>query len=95
MLKAVNRLVTRAGVVAGAPLGHARRHRQHRLGQVRGLHLRLLIQAQHHGALGRGVVQADDLTTFSTKSGSVPATGAKRADRAWSQGVIATCAARK
>src|SRR6202042_3989375 len=47
-----------AGVVVGAPLGHAGHHRQHRLGPVQGLDLGFLVHAQHHRLLGRGVVQA-------------------------------------
>ena len=41
-----------ADVVVGAPLGHAGHHRQHRLGPVQRLHLRLLVHAQHHRPLG-------------------------------------------
>jgi len=44
-----------------APLGHAGHHRQHRLGPVECLDLCLLIHTQHHGALGRVVIQADDV----------------------------------
>lgn len=50
-----------ADVVVGAPLGHARHHRQHRLGPVQGLDLRLLIHRQHHRTLGRVEVQTHDV----------------------------------
>ena len=50
-----------ADVVVGAPLGHARHHRQHRLGPVQGLDPGLLVHAQHHRLLGRVVVEADDV----------------------------------
>src|SRR5438105_9087039 len=44
------------GVVVGAPFGHARHHRQHRLGSVQGLHLRFLVHAHDNRPLGRVVV---------------------------------------
>ena len=50
-----------AGVVMGAPLGHAGHHREHRLGPVQGLDLGLLVHAEHHGLLRRVVVEADDV----------------------------------
>ena len=48
-------------IVVAAPLGHARHHRQHRLGAVQRLDAGLLIHAQHHRPLRRVVVQADDV----------------------------------
>ena len=60
-----------ADVVVGAPLGHARHHRQHRLGPVQRLDLGLLVDPQHDRALGRVEVQPDDVGTFSTNSGSL------------------------
>ena len=45
----------------GAPLGHARHHRQHRLGPVQRLDLALLVHAQHHRLLRRVVVEPDDI----------------------------------
>ena len=48
-------------VVVGAAFGHARHHRQHRLGPVQRLDLALFIHAQHHRLLRRVVVQADDI----------------------------------
>ena len=45
----------------GAPLGHARHHRQYRLGPVQRLDLAFLIHAQHHRPLGRIVVQPNDV----------------------------------
>ena len=50
-----------ADVVVGASLGHARHHRQDRLGAVQGLDLGLLVDAEHHRALGRVVVEPDDV----------------------------------
>ncbi len=50
-----------ADVVVGAPLGHARHHRQHGLGPVQCLDLTLLVHAQHHRPFGRIVVQANDI----------------------------------
>ena len=62
MLNAANRLVMPcAGVVVGAPLGHARHHRQHGLGAVQGLDLRLLVDAEHGRVFRRVVVQPDDI----------------------------------
>ena len=62
MLNAANRLVMPCRqVVVGAPLGHARHHRQHRLGPVQRLDLGLLVDAEHDGLLGRVVVEADDV----------------------------------
>ena len=46
-------------VVVGALLGRVERDRQHRLGPVQGLDLRLLIDREHHRAAGRIQVQAD------------------------------------
>ena len=42
----------------------ARAHGQHGLATIQGLDLRLLIDAQHNGALGRGHVEADDITNL-------------------------------
>ena len=48
-------------VVVGALLGHARHHRERRLGSGQRLHLGLLVHAQHHGGLGRVQIQPDDV----------------------------------
>ena len=48
-----------AGVVVGAPLGHAGHHRQYRLGPVEGLDAGLLVHAEHDGPLRRVQVQPD------------------------------------
>jgi hypothetical protein len=45
----------------GAALGHAGHHGQHRLGPVQRLDLGFLVHAQHHGALGRVVIQPGDV----------------------------------
>ena len=47
-----------------APFGHARHHRQHRLGPVQRLDLAFFIDAEHHGLVRRVVVQADDVDDF-------------------------------
>jgi hypothetical protein len=46
-------------VVVGAALGHARQHRQHRLGPVQRLDLGLLVHTQHQRPLGRIQGQPD------------------------------------
>ena len=46
-------------VVGGLTLGHARHHRQHRLGPVQGLDPALLIHAEHQSPLGRVEVEPD------------------------------------
>lgn len=58
-----------AAIVVGPALGLAGPHRQHggRAGQR--LDLRFLIDAQHHGAVGRGHVQADDITHLVDEGG--------------------------
>ena len=48
-------------VVVGAPLGLAGPHRQQRLGAVQRLDLALLVDAQHHGAVGRVEIEPDDV----------------------------------
>ena len=48
-------------VVVGRPRRGAGQHRQDRCGAVERLDLALLIDAQHHRALGRGEVEADDV----------------------------------
>jgi hypothetical protein len=45
-----------AHVVMAAPLGHARHHRQHRLGAIEDLHPGLFIDTQHHCPLRRMVI---------------------------------------
>jgi len=53
----------RAGphVVVTSTLGHTRQQCEDRLGPVQGLNLGLLINAEHHGALGRIEVEANDV----------------------------------
>ena len=48
-------------VVVGGALGQPGLHRQDRLGAVQRLDLRLLVDAQHDGPLGRVQIQADDV----------------------------------
>ena len=48
-------------VVAGAPFGHPRHHRQYRPGPVQGLDLALLIDAQHHRLIWRVVAEPGDI----------------------------------
>ena len=48
-------------VVVRAPLGLTGAHRQQRLRAIQRLHLAFLVDAQHHGALRRRQVQADDI----------------------------------
>ena len=50
-----------ADVVVGALLGHARHHRERRLGPGQGLDLGLLVHRQHDRALGRVQVEPDDV----------------------------------
>ncbi len=50
-----------AHIVMGALLGLAEADRQQRLGPVQRLDLGLLVKAQHHSALGRVQVQANDI----------------------------------
>ena len=50
-----------AGVVVGAFLRHAGHHRQHRLGPVECLDLRLLVDAEHDGFVRRVEVETDDV----------------------------------
>ena len=47
----------------------ARWHGQHGLAAVQRLDLRLLIDAQHNGALGRGHVEADDVANLGDEAG--------------------------
>src|SRR5437660_2311232 len=58
-----------AFVVVTAALHLARSHGQHRLAAVQRLNLRLLIDAQHDGALGRGHVEADDVANLGNEIG--------------------------
>ena len=48
-------------VVVRRALGHARQHRQDRRGAVQRLDLGLLVDAQHHRALGRVEIEPDDV----------------------------------
>ena len=51
-------------VVVRAPFGLPGLHRQQRGGAVEGLNLGLLVDAQHHGVLGRIDIQPDDVSDF-------------------------------
>jgi class 3 adenylate cyclase len=53
-----------AGVVMGLPLGYPWQQGQDRGGAVQGLHLGLLVHAQHQGRLGWVQVQANDVADF-------------------------------
>jgi hypothetical protein len=59
-----------ADIVVAAPLGLSRPHRQQGLGTVQRLDLRLLVDAQHQGVLGRGQIEPDDIAPLSINSGS-------------------------
>jgi len=48
-------------VVMSPLLRHARHHRERRLGPRQGLHLGLLIHAEHHRCVGRVHVEPDDV----------------------------------
>ena len=48
-------------VVMGALLGHARHHRERRLGPGQRLDLRLLVHTEHDRGLGRVEIEADDV----------------------------------
>ena len=48
-------------VVVGPFLRHARHHRERRLRPGQGLHLGLLVHAEHHRGLGRVQIQPDDV----------------------------------
>ena len=48
-------------VIMRAPFRHPRPQRQERLGPVQRLDLRLLVDAQDHGALRRMEIQPDDI----------------------------------
>ena len=48
-------------VVVGPPLGHARQHRQHRLGAVERLDLALFVDTEHQRAVWRRQIQAYDV----------------------------------
>ena len=50
-----------ANVVVAAPLRLAGAHRKQRLGAIERLDLALLVDAQHHGMLGRAQVEPDDV----------------------------------
>ncbi|WP_373281251.1 hypothetical protein, partial [Nocardia testacea] len=53
MLNVANRpVVPVTCVVVGATFGHARHHRQHRLGTIQSLHLRFLVHTQNDNPLG-------------------------------------------
>jgi hypothetical protein len=58
----VGRAVTQVSVRVA--LGLSEGHRQHRLVALQRLHLCLLVEAQHHGVLGRAHVQTDDVAYF-------------------------------
>jgi hypothetical protein len=58
-------------VVMGAPFGLPRAHRQDRLGSVEHLGLRLFVDAQHHIAIRRVEIQADDIAHLLDEQGSV------------------------
>ena len=49
-------------IAVGATFGYARHHRQDRLLAIKGLDLALLIDAKDEGSVGRGKVEADDVT---------------------------------
>lgn len=53
-----------AGVIMGAPLGHAGHHRQHWLGPIQRLHLAFLVHTQLHCLLGRIVLEVNDINNF-------------------------------
>jgi hypothetical protein len=50
-----------ADVVVAAALRHTGRHREDGLGAIEGLHLGLLVHAEHDGAFGWVQVQRDDV----------------------------------
>ena len=56
-------------VVVGDPLNVAQVQRQHRLGTVQGLDLAFLINAQHHGFVGRIQIKTDDVSHLLDEEG--------------------------
>ena len=58
-------------VVVGDAFDVAESHGKHGLGAFEGLDLALLIDAKHHGLVGRIEIKADYVACFSTKKGSV------------------------
>src|SRR5207253_1567452 len=58
-----------ADIVVRAALRLAGAHRQERLGPIEGLNLRLLVHAEHQGALRRIEVEADDVADFLDEQG--------------------------
>ena len=58
-----------AVVVVGPPLHLARPQRQHRLGAVEGLDLRLLVHREHHGVVRRVEVEPDDVHDLLGEAG--------------------------
>jgi hypothetical protein len=50
-----------------APFDLAGAHRQQRLGAIERLGLALLVDAEHHGALGRSHVEPDDVAHLLDK----------------------------
>ncbi|MFD9418450.1 hypothetical protein ACFWC9_27550 [Streptomyces goshikiensis] len=58
-------------IVVGARLGGRERHRQHRLGPVQRLHLRLLIDRQDHRTPGRAKCRPTMSATFCATAGSL------------------------
>ena len=54
-------------VIMAAPLGLPRSHRQQRLGAIERLDLRLLIDAQHQGMVGRIELEPDDVAHLGDK----------------------------
>src|ERR1019366_6621229 len=59
-------------IVVGAPLGHPGHpghHRQHRAGTSQGLHLALLVYAQHYRALRRIQIEADNVVDLLHEQG--------------------------
>ena len=63
----------RGRAMALVVMAHTRRlawpHRQHGLAAVEGLDLRLLIDAQHDGVLGRGDIETDDIAHLGDELG--------------------------
>jgi len=58
-------------VVVGPLLRHARHHRERRLGPGQGLHLGLLVHAEHHGRLRRVQIEPDDVVDLVHEQGVV------------------------
>ena len=58
-------------VVVGDAFDVAEPHRKHGLSAFEGLDLALLIDAKHHGLVGRIEIKPTTSRSFSTKNGSV------------------------